>query len=43
MQRALSVLRSDGARSNFPNWYQAVVKEADMAEVSPVQIGRAHV
>jgi prolyl-tRNA synthetase len=37
MQRALSVHRSDGARSNFPEWYQAVVKEADMAEVSPVR------
>jgi prolyl-tRNA synthetase len=37
MQRALSVHRSDGARSNFPNWYQAVVKEADMAENSPVR------
>jgi prolyl-tRNA synthetase len=37
MQRALSVHRSDGARSNFPNWYQAVVKEADMAETSPVR------
>ncbi|MSP94670.1 MAG: proline--tRNA ligase [Alphaproteobacteria bacterium] len=37
MQRALSVHRSDGARSNFPNWYQAVVREADMAEISPVR------
>ena len=37
MQRALSVHRSDGARSNFPNWYQAVVREADMAETSPVR------
>jgi prolyl-tRNA synthetase len=37
MQRALSVHRNDGARSNFPNWYQAVVKEADMAENSPVR------
>ncbi len=37
MQRALSVHRSDGTRSNFPNWYQAVVKEADMAEISPVR------
>ena len=37
MQRALSVHRTDGPRSNFPNWYQAVVKEADMAETSPVR------
>jgi prolyl-tRNA synthetase len=37
MQRALSVHRSDGTRSNFPNWYQAVVREADMAEPSPVR------
>jgi prolyl-tRNA synthetase len=37
MQRALSVHRTDGTRSNFPNWYQAVVKEADMAETSPVR------
>src|SRR6195952_412457 len=32
MQRALSV-----ARSSFPDWYQAVVREADMAETSPVR------
>jgi prolyl-tRNA synthetase len=32
MQRALSV-----TRANFPDWYQAVVREADMAEVSPVR------
>jgi prolyl-tRNA synthetase len=32
MQRALSV-----SRSNFPEWYQAVVREADMAETSPVR------
>lgn len=32
MQRALSV-----TRSSFPDWYQAVVREADMAEVSPVR------
>jgi len=32
MQRALSVTRAD-----FPEWYQAVVREADMAETSPVR------
>lgn len=32
MQRALSVSRSD-----FPEWYQAVVRDADMAETSPVR------
>ncbi|MEI7931873.1 MAG: proline--tRNA ligase, partial [Alphaproteobacteria bacterium] len=32
MQRALSVTRAD-----FPEWYQAVVREADMAENSPVR------
>jgi len=37
MQRALSVSRTTGARSTFPDWYQAVVREADMAEVSPVR------
>ena len=37
MQRALSEHRSTGNRSNFPNWYQAVVREADMAENSPVR------
>ena len=37
MQRALSVTRTDGNRPNFPNWYQAVVREADMAEPSPVR------
>jgi prolyl-tRNA synthetase len=37
MQRALSVTRMDGNRANFPNWYQAVVREADMAENSPVR------
>src|SRR5579885_1776734 len=31
-QRALSV-----SRGNFPEWYQAVVREADMAEPSPVR------
>ena len=33
MQRALNVTRAD----DFPGWYQAVVREADMAEVSPVR------
>ena len=37
MQRALSALRTDGSRPNFPAWYQAVVREADMAEPSPVR------
>ncbi len=37
MQRALSEHRSVSGRSNFPNWYQAVVREADMAENSPVR------
>ena len=32
MQRALSV-----SRAAFPDWYQAVVREADMAETSPVR------
>lgn len=33
MQRALNVTRAE----NFPEWYQAVVREADMAETSPVR------
>ena len=37
MQRALSVHRMDGNRSTFPEWYQAVVREAEMAEPSPVR------
>ena len=37
MQRALSAHRMAGGRSNFPDWYQAVVREADMAETSPVR------
>jgi prolyl-tRNA synthetase len=37
MQRALSVNRMTGNRSTFPDWYQAIVREADMAEVSPVR------
>jgi prolyl-tRNA synthetase len=36
-QRALSVSRTTGNRSTFPEWYQAVVREADMAEPSPVR------
>lgn len=32
MQRALNVPRTD-----FPEWYQAVVRDADMAETSPVR------
>ena len=37
MQRALSVSRMTGNRSTFPEWYQAVVREADLAENSPVR------
>src|SRR5512144_832522 len=37
MQRALSVSRMVGNRLNFSAWYQAVIREADMAEVSPVR------
>ena len=37
MQRALSAHRVKDNRSNFPDWYQAVVREADMAETSPVR------
>ena len=37
MQRALSVSRTTGNRLTFPDWYQAVVREADMAEVSPTR------
>jgi prolyl-tRNA synthetase len=37
MQRALSVSRTTGNRSTFPQWYQAVVREADLAEPSPVR------
>ena len=36
-QRALSVSRMTGNRSTFADWYQAVVREADMAETSPVR------
>jgi prolyl-tRNA synthetase len=37
MQRALSVSRITGGRSTFPDWYQAIVREADLAENSPVR------
>jgi len=37
MQRALSMSRATGNRSTFPQWYQAVVREADLAEPSPVR------
>ncbi len=33
MQRALNITRSD----NFAEWYQAVVRDADLAEISPVR------
>lgn len=33
VKRALSITRAE----NFPAWYQAVVREADMAETSPVR------
>jgi len=36
-QRAISVSRATGNRSTFAQWYQAVVREADMAEPSPVR------
>ncbi|HEY9217641.1 MAG TPA: aminoacyl--tRNA ligase-related protein, partial [Phenylobacterium sp.] len=36
-QRALSVSRMTGNRVTFPEWYQAVVREAEMAEVSPTR------
>jgi prolyl-tRNA synthetase len=36
-QRAISVSRMTGNRSTFAQWYQAVVREADMAEPSPVR------
>ena len=36
-QRALSVSRMTGNRSTFPDWYQAIVREAYMAEPSPVR------
>ena len=37
MTRALSVSRTNGNRLTFPEWYQAVVREAEMAEPSPVR------
>ena len=37
MQRALSVSRMTGNRLTFADWYQAVVRDADMAETSPVR------
>lgn len=37
MQRALSVSRMTGNRSTFAEWYQAINREADLAEVSPVR------
>lgn len=37
MQRALSTLRESNGKSNFAEWYQTVVREADMAEPSPVR------
>jgi prolyl-tRNA synthetase len=33
MKRALPVTRDE----NFPEWYQAVVDQADLAETSPVR------
>lgn len=33
MKHALSITRAE----NFPEWYQAVVRDADMAELSPVR------
>ena len=33
MQRALSVTRA----ASFPDWYQAIVKEADLAENAPTR------
>ncbi len=37
MQRALATLREANGKSNFAEWYQAVVREADLAETSPVR------
>jgi len=34
MQRALSVSRMTGNTSTFPDWYQAIVREADLANTS---------
>jgi len=35
MQRALSVSRMTGNTSTFPDWYQAIVREADLAPLHP--------
>jgi prolyl-tRNA synthetase len=37
MQRALDISRITGNRLTFAEWFQAVVRDADMAEVSPVR------
>ncbi len=37
MPNALSVSRMTGNRSTFPQWYQAINREADLSEVSPVR------
>jgi prolyl-tRNA synthetase len=37
MQRALATLRETNGKSNFAEWYQTVVREADLAENSPVR------
>jgi prolyl-tRNA synthetase len=37
MPHALSVSRMTGNRSTFPQWYQAINREADLSEVSPVR------
>src|SRR5215471_8561121 len=37
MPHALSVSRTTGNRSTFPQWYQAIMREADLAETSPVR------
>ncbi len=37
MQRALATPREANGKSNFAEWYQTVVREADLAEPSPVR------
>ena len=37
MQRALSTPREANGKSSFAEWYQTVVREADLAEPSPVR------
>jgi prolyl-tRNA synthetase len=37
MQRALTTLRETNGKSNFAEWYQTVVREAELAENSPVR------